>query len=261
MRFGWCITIKTTKGIVSLVTRWDGMLKISYPLGVEIKDEVIMETLDVELSRPVIIEDKTYKWGKYYSKRLNGDNGRIWIEQKIEYDKNGYRIDDNKECERIYGESNLIQVYSSNWYSKTSPDAPICESENTEAYRDKFIELLVKIAKQVGDIEDINLYSNECAGWYTEDMLMENGYDVVRRPNDDENDLGYYYAQDMQSNCEILLETSLFGTSTWYTMIQCPSTNNLTAENLIELIDKVIKLESVSYISPNILVSNIIGRN
>lgn len=90
------------------------------------------------------------------------------------------------------------------------------------------MQLLVKIAKLVGDITAVNLDSELVL--YTPEMLVAKGYDVKRWKA---GYTEYCYTQD--DNFEIMLKSGNSLVS-WSTVIRYPSTNELTAESLLELV-------------------------
>ncbi len=90
------------------------------------------------------------------------------------------------------------------------------------------MQLLVKIAKLVGDITAVNLDSELVL--YTPEMLVAKGYDVKRWK------VGYTeYCYTQDDNFEIMLKSGNSLVS-WSTVIRYPSTNELTAESLLELV-------------------------
>lgn len=165
MEIGWNITIETTNGVVGLWTCWlgDG-LKIFYPLEVKISDELIMKTLNVSMAKPV--KDKKFGsrlWARYYSERLANDYGRVWIDHNSvhSYGHSMYTINEgileNHYCG--HSETNTIWIYDFDFSSSEEPDAPNKESKYIQQYTDKFINLLVEVAKIVGDVKAVNIDS------------------------------------------------------------------------------------------------------
>jgi len=234
MQIGWKMAIETTNGMVGLWTCWLGnSFKLFYPLNVNISDEVIMETLNVTLAKPVANERfGTRLWAKYYSEKLD-DCGRVWIGQESEH-SNGYQIKTirNKQLEEHYcGHSytNTVWTYDFNFCSETEPEAPNCKKKNIQAYKNKFVQLLVKIAKLVGDITAVNLDSGLVL--YTPEMLTAKGYAIKKWQ------VGYTeYCYTQDDNFEIMLKSGNSLVS-WITVIRYPSTNELTAESLIKLVE------------------------
>ena len=82
MQIGWKINIETSNGVVGMWTSWLGnSLKIFYPLGVIVPDEVIMEILDVSMANMVNYRGYILQpWGRYVSEKLKDDAGRVWID-------------------------------------------------------------------------------------------------------------------------------------------------------------------------------------
>lgn len=235
MQIGWNMVIETTNGIVGLWTSWLGnSIKLFYPLNVNISDEIIMETLDVTLAKPVKNEwFGTRLWAKYYSEKLD-DCGRVWIGQESDHSYVHYlKTIRNKQIEEHYcgyEYTNTIWTIDFHFCSEKEPEAPNCKEENIQAYKDKFVQLLVKIAKLVGDITAVNLDSGLVL--YTPEILIKNGYDVLRWKV---KGTEYCYTQD--DNCEIMLKSGN-STVSWITIIRYHATNELTAENLLELVER-----------------------
>lgn len=252
MQIGWNLAIETTKGTVGLWTCWLGnCFKLFYPLGVDVPDELIMETLGVTLAKPVANDMfGTRLWAKYYSERLE-DCGRVWIGKESDH-SNGYQISiikDRKLKEYYCGHNrtNTIWTLDFNFCSETEPEAPNCKVKNIQPYKDKFVELLVKIARLVGDITAVDLDSDLVL--YTPEMLIAKGYDVKAWK---EGYTKYYYAQD--EKYEILLKSGNSVVS-WSTIIRYPSTNELTADSLIKFIGSFDNSENSINLLP--LLSNL----
>ena len=232
---GWSIAVETTGGIVGLETRWDGeSLKLCYPDGVNVPDEIITETLGISLAKPVPnTQTGTRLWAKYYSEKL--DCGRVWIDQ-CDYNP-GYLeiIKDENSC-RSYWNATCISTFDLECCTTKNPESPTCKAKHIQPYTNKFIALLVKIAKMVGDIKAINLYSNEVS-MFTPDIMKEAGYVLTPKEDLSDEDLTCYYTTDGASGIEIMLECY---SETWWTLIRCPANSNvLTAEVLTELISKI----------------------
>lgn len=165
MKIGWKINIETSNGVVGMWTSWLGnSLKIFYPLGVKVPDEVVTEILDVSMAGMVNFSGYILQpWGRYVSERLKGDDGRVWIEHNSmhTYGDSMYTIN-NGVLENHYGghsQTNTIWTFEFNFSSPDNPDAPNNKKEFIQLYTDKFIKLLVEIAKIVGDIKAVNFDS------------------------------------------------------------------------------------------------------
>lgn len=165
MEIGWSINIETNNGVVGLWTGWLGNgLKIFYPLGVKISDELIMKTLDVSMAKPVKNKNfGTRLWARYYSKRLGTDDGRVWIDHNCmhSYGHSMYTIN-NGVLENHYGghsQTNTIWTFEFDFSSAAEPDAPNNKKQYIQQYTEKFIKLLVEVAKVVGDIKAVNVDS------------------------------------------------------------------------------------------------------
>jgi len=234
MEFGWTMAIETTNGIVGLWTCWLGdRFKLCYPLNVNIPDEVIMETLNVTLAKPVANDlFGTRLWAKYYSEKLD-DCGRVWIAQESNHSC-GYSVKTirNEQIEEHacgHNYTNTVATYDFHFCTETEPEAPNCLEENIQPYKEKFIQLLVKIAKLVGDITAVNLDSGLVL--YTPEMLTAKGYAIKKWQ------VGYTeYCYTQDDNFEIMLKSGNSLVS-WITVIRYPSTNELTAESLIKLVE------------------------
>lgn len=247
MQIGWNMVIETTNGIVGLWTCWLGnSIKLFYPLNVDIPDEIIMETLNVTLAKPVANDlFGSRLWAKYYSEKLE-DCGRVWIGQESDHSY-GYNLKtiQNKQLKEHYcghNCTNTVWTFDFNFYSKTEPEAPNCKEKHIQKYKEKFVHLLVKIAKLVGDITAVNLDSELVL--YTPEMLITKGYDITKWK------VGYTeYCYTQDDNFEIILKSGNSLVS-WSTIIRYPSTNNLTSESLIELLESFDNSENPVNLTP-----------
>lgn len=234
MQIGWNIAIETTNGIVGMWTCWLGnSLKLFYPLDIKIPNELIMEKLNVTLAKPVA-NDLFGKrlWEKFYSEKLE-EGGRVWIGQESSHSY-GYPLNviRNQQLESHYcghNCTNTIFTHEFNFYSKTEPEAPNCRRENIQAYNERFVQLLIEIAKRVGDIVAINLDS--VLVLYTPSFLQAKGYEIRRW-----KDRNTEYCYTKKGNYEIMLKSGNSSIS-WSTILRYPASNKLTAEDLIHLID------------------------
>lgn len=233
MEIGWNINIETTNGVVGLWTSWlgDG-LKIFYPLGAKISDDLIMKTLDVSMARPVKNNAfGTRMWARYYSKRLETDDGRVWIDHNCmhSYGHSMYTINEGV-LENHYGghsETNTIWTFEFNFSSPTEPDAPNNKRNYIQEYTDKFIKLLVEVAKTIGDIKAVNIDSELVL--YTPETL---GCQYV---SSKVGTTKYCYVKS--DNMEIMLRS---GNSMvpWSTVIRYPiNSEELTAQWLKDKLD------------------------
>lgn len=233
MEIGWNINIETTNGVVGLWTSWLGNgLKIFYPLEVKVPDELIMKILNVSMAKPVKNTNFGLRlWARYYSPRLETDEGRVWIDHSgvHSYGHTMYIIN-NGILEAHYAghsETKTIWTFEFNFSSQAEPDAPNNKRQYIQQYTEKFIKLLVEVAKYVGEIKAVNidsglvLYSPETLGCkYT---ISKKGITQ------------YCYAQ--KDDIEIMLRS---GNSMipWVTVIRYPLTSeSLTFEWLKEKID------------------------
>lgn len=158
---GWYITVNTSKGIVGLWSCWLGdRLVLCFPKDIKIEYKDIIDILDLKLVCDTDYPKDKRLWGKYCSSRLEGDKGRIWVDYK-DFDSNSHDfsyITEDKKLKSIYyghHESNVISTAPFSFYSNEEKDAPNADSKEVIKYRDKFIELLLYVSKQVGDIKSI----------------------------------------------------------------------------------------------------------
>ena len=165
MQIGWKINIETSNGVVGMWTSWLGnSLKIFYPLGVIVPDEVIMEILDVSMANMVNYRGYILQpWGRYVSEKLKDDAGRVWIDHncmhscgEVMHTINNGILEEHYAGHR---QTNTIWTFEFNFCTPNNPDAPTNEKKFIQLYTDKFIKLLVEIAKIVGDIKAVNFDS------------------------------------------------------------------------------------------------------
>ena len=233
MLIGWNMVIETTNGVVGLWTSWlEKSLKLYYPLGVEFPDEIVMETLGVTYAKPVHDEKfGSRKWAKYYSEKL--ELGRVWIDQADEdmYGNHLGTIENQRLVEHYCGhsETNTITTFDFSFCSELQPDAPTNDPKYIQPYKNKFVELLIKIAKIVGDIKAVD-FDSGCV-LYTPKLLEEKGYQLTSW---EENYKSFHYASD--ENCEIVLKQGN-EIVPWITYIRFKANNDLTAEDLLEFVD------------------------
>lgn len=165
MELGWNVNIETSNGLVGMSTNWMGTgLKIFYPYDFKIPDETIMETLEVSMAEPVKNElFGTRLWARYYSERLKDDYGRVWIhhEPSHSYGHTIYTIKEGKLCEEYVGHSSSNTIWTSefSFCNEKEPDAPNNNSKHIQQYTEKFVNLLVKIAKLMGEIQAVDIDS------------------------------------------------------------------------------------------------------
>lgn len=234
MQIGWSIAIETTNGIVGMWTCWLGnRLKLFYPLDIKISDELIMQKLNVTLAQPVangLFGERL--WEKFYSEKLE-EGGRVWIGQEAVH-SSGYSLNviRNQRLESHYcggNRTNTIFTHEFNFYSKTEPEAPNCRPKNIQVFKERFVQLLVEVAKQVGDIVAVNLDSGLVL--YTPSFLQAKGYEMERW-----KDRYTEYCYTKKGNYEIMLKSGNSSVS-WSTIFRYPASNRLTAEEIIHLID------------------------
>ena len=209
---GWSIAIETTGGIVGLETCWSGeALGLLYPDGANISNEIITKILGTtSMDEQVCIT--CHK--AYYT-----DDLRI--------------ISNGEICRANNNNPDIIHAYVPNRDSTKS----LNRSELIKPFQNKFIELLVKIATEIGDITAIDLDSGVFC-LYSAKTFADNGYKLTKKK--DPSGEPYYYYTNSSSGIELMFEfdddSVLDMTST---IIRCPANNTLTAEILIQLINKL----------------------
>jgi hypothetical protein len=163
---GWSILIETDNGVVGIWSCWlDDKFFIGYPLDfLENIDNLILNTLQVKkgtiVKQDCFGELRDRKWAKFCSNQYEG-YGRVWIEYD-KFNSNGYHfkyINNKKLNECYYGHNNSysINTFPFGFYSENAPDSPTSKPEIIQQYRDKFIDLGIKIAKRIGQIKAINI--------------------------------------------------------------------------------------------------------
>ncbi len=235
MEIGWNLVIETTNGIVGLWTCWLGdSFRLGYPLDLEIPDQMIMDTLGVTYAEAVKTKSSgTRKMAKYYSPRLE-NNQRVWIDQdrNCMYSDDLYKIQNQKLRKHYIGYyyTNTISVYTFGYTEGNPlPDTPNCEKHNIQAYKDKFIELAVKIAKELGDIIGLNIDSGQIL--YTPETLVEKGYSLTKWATPSTQ---FCYTKDDEKEIVLMSCNSIIP---WRTIIRYPASNNLTSKEIIKLLD------------------------
>ncbi len=252
MEIGWNINIETTNGVVGLWTSWMGNgLKIFYPLEIKIPDQLIMKILDVSMAK--VVKNTNFGlrlWARYYSKRLETDEGRVWIDHSgvHSYGHSMYIINDGILENHYAGHSqtNTIWTYEFNFSSQAEPDAPNNKRQHIQQYTDRFIELLIEVAKTVGEIKAVNIDSGLIL--YTPETLGSR-YTMSK-------DGGTKYCYLKEEDREIMLRS---GNSIipWVTVIRYPATSEtLTAKWLKEKINSFDNSEN--FFNPMPLVEHFV---
>lgn len=233
MEIGWAINIETTNGVVGMWTSCLGSgFKIFYPLIFKIPDEIILKNLNVSMAKPVTdtIFGKRL-WAPYYSERLEGDYGRVWIDHNSEHSY-GHEMLTIKEKMMKYtyaghNRTNTIWTNEFTFCSEMQPDAPNNKEKYIQPYKGRFIKLLVEIANYIGDIQAVNIDSGLVL--YTPETL-DCEYKRFK-----ENRGEYCYAR--KGDVEIMLKKCNSMIS-WQTVIRYPMTSEeLTAEWLENKLD------------------------
>lgn len=165
--------------------------------GAQIVDQLIMDTLCVELARPVLQVDATavgenyegeYKdpdkplvkngvgqimayrtresrlWTKFYSTRVDGDKGRVWMDHS-DWNSNGHHFDvvcdsSHEGLESIYyghDYSRGISTFPFSFWNEYALDGPTTEPEIIQTYRNKFLALVCEIASRMGGASAVNI--------------------------------------------------------------------------------------------------------
>ena len=236
MELGWSIVLETTGGPVAMWTGWLGNgLKIFYPYGVTISDELIMNTLGVTRAKPVA-EDKhgKKKWAKFYSDRFS-TLGRVWIDCS-EYDLYGYDLHTivDQRIVTLYSghdQCNTIKTYDFTLCSEAQPDAPTTKSEYIQLYLNKFLELFVEVAKITGDITAINIESGLVL--YTPKYLKEVGCELEEWTQDPTK-----YCYTTLNGYEVILYSGNSLVS-WVTVLRREVAGNLSAEEIQTILDSL----------------------
>lgn len=207
---GWSIATETTGGIVALESYWDGgSLTLSYPTGINI---------------PGVLVKKTFG---------NSKQDLVHIYHNIASFNSDVRIIENGEIRSTNCKSDVIRTYV--------PNRDACKTKTPKElinpYQNKFIELLVKITKIAGDIKAIHLDSGVYS-LYSMKTFSENGYELTKK-----QDLAgdpYYYTKS-SSGIELMFESDIDDVPLEMnsTIIRCPANNTLTAETIIQLINKL----------------------
>jgi hypothetical protein len=183
-------------GLIELL-RQNGVKIPSFHDGAQITDQLIMDTLGVELAQPVPDVEEGYRgihkdpdkpleedsaglirayhmhgsrlWAKFYGPRVTGKKGRVWVghsDQRLgllgTHRFYVVRDDSDEDLESIcYGQehSRGVFTYPFNRWGKYSPeDSPTIEPEIIQPYRNKFLALACEIAKRMGGAKAVNIY-------------------------------------------------------------------------------------------------------
>lgn len=226
---GWDVTIETTGGVVGMWSCWmDNCFRIFYPLDVSVPDEIIIDTLGVKMAEPVAnVLFGSRLWARFFSDRLP-DLGRVWIEldSNHSYGHSLYTIENKTVKDHYVGHSQSYTLGTFNFHfaNRDEPDAPNCDPKNIQPYKERFIKLLVKIAKLTGKIKAINVKSGGML--FTPEELKSKRFQLIK------TDVGlttYYYTKD--DMYEIMLQS---GNSIvpWITIIKFPASNSLVADDI-----------------------------
>ena len=237
MKIGWNMVIETTKGTVELWTSFlgDG-LGIFYPLDVAVSDEMVMDTLNVTRAKPVADKlNGTHLWAKFYSDRLKDDYGRVWIMKDSHYFFSyDFETIQNKQIvvhQCGNSRNNVIATYYASYCSETEPDAPNSREMHIHPYLNKFVQLLVKIAKLTGNIVAVNV--STVFDDFNPIIQHTKGYRIEMWKSDD---IEFCYTQ--KDSYEIMLKR-VSPYLPWSTVIRYPATNAVTAEALLKFVENL----------------------
>jgi len=177
--------------------RQDGVQTPSFRDRAQIVDQLIMDTLGVELARPVLQVDATavdenyegeYKdpnkplvkigqivwvayrtrglrlWAKFYGPRVVDNKGRVWVDHS-DRNSNSHHFDVVRDGSReglenvYYGHdySRGISTFPFSFWSKYAPDGPTTEPEVIQSYNEKFLTLACEIAWRMGGANAVNI--------------------------------------------------------------------------------------------------------
>jgi hypothetical protein len=211
---GWTIALETQKGLVGLWSCWlQNRFHLVYPHGVNVSDALVKKTLGVEDAKPVLQVDATsvsnssdlkqwkdddkplipaldgnggiaYKtrsglrlWDRFYGPQLK--EGRVWVghENRNSYSVHLRTIKDKSLTSTYCGhdESMNISTYPFSFCNKYAPEGPTDDQEAIQAYREKFLDLMCKIAKQMGGCHAVNI---DYGFVFVPEQLTSLGYSV-----------------------------------------------------------------------------------
>lgn len=192
-------------------------LFIGYPKKFKVPDDLIKDTLQVEDSYPVEHYDATavndweyegrYKdpdipleqnehgqivayhhsgqrqWGDFFGPLTDLDKGgRVWIEH-VDRIPNGipfeYVDDHSRVKTEQMGHSRTRNIFTPEFSQKSrhSFEAPTTDPDAIQQYRERFIELAVKIAEGIGEVESVNIDYGELT-FVPEDLEREGFTDI-----------------------------------------------------------------------------------
>ena len=168
--------------------------------GAQIMEQLIIDTLGVDLAGPVLQVDATavsdnyedeYKdndkplvkssagqivayrtdgqrlWAKFCSTRVAGDQGRVWVDH-TDFNSHAHhfdvvRIDLPEGIEEVFYGHNFsrgICTFPFSFWNEYAPDGPTTEPEVIQSYREKFLALACKIAGLMGGASAVNINYN-----------------------------------------------------------------------------------------------------
>lgn len=251
MRDGWIITIETTGGVVIFYTgRSDKELKLFYPLNIDISDEMITEILNVTLadSGHDYCDNKFHKGAKYYFETPK-NNSSVWIGKAHEYNFGlffGRTIADKNIQHHAAGIKNTNIIWTCD--SRLANESLDCRGDKVQAYKERFFQLFITIAKLTGNIIAINFDSDESIMLYTPEILKNCGYAVEEEMyNEEPTSIDY----DRESICcytqtngvEVILTKKY---NKYITILRYPASNEITSETLSNLIEKFTNSEELA---------------
>lgn len=212
---GWTITLETPKGLVGLWSCWlRDRFHLVYPLNVKISDSLIKETLGVEDAKPVTqvsatsVSNSTYNlsewkdddkpllpaadgnggiayktspklrlWDKFYGPQL--EEGRVWIshEDHNSYSVHLHNIKNKSLVDTYFGHdhSMSISTFPFTFCNEYALDSPTTQPEAIQPYREKFFDLLCKIADKMGCCSAVHI---DYGFVFVPEQLTNLGYSV-----------------------------------------------------------------------------------
>lgn len=177
-------------------------------------------------------------WGSHYGPILP-EGGRVWIEHS-NFNSLSFHVPNIHKGELTvasYGHDygNCVSTYPYSFYNKYSPENPNARSENIRPYRDKFINLLLSIARYKGTVESVTITYGlvfvpeqmEKLGYTLTNIRANNGFFSDGRSD-------HYYTKEGVDEVIVLQPGNSI--VPWNTIRQVKLKADATAEDLIALL-------------------------